>query len=429
MPKVSIIVPVYNVEKYLEKCLDSIINQTLRDIEIICVNDGSTDGCYDILDDYMKKDNRIRVIHKQNSGYGHSINVGYEMATGEYIGIVESDDFIKSDMYETLYSYAHKYQLDLVKSNAVFLWETMGIQYSSYNKMFEEYYNRILDSNDRELMYKFFMNTWTGIYKKSFLEKYHIKHNTTQGASYQDNGFWMQTLAFCERAMWLKDAFYYYRQDNPMASIKSKSKVYAMSDEYEYVFDILKEKAGDKEKAICLYFKLFRHRGNFLRIEDTLKREFCNKVIDDYLKYKNYIVKNNELVKWFEWISNDPDEACEFIIQKKKKIMNSLQQADKIVIYGAGKRAQATVTRLYNLNMYNKIASVVVTEKKGQEKLGNLKISNIDDFHNYSENTLFIVGVSENTEAYNDIIMELKKRNINNYTNSFDLVSYFYSVG
>ena len=103
MPKISIIVPVCNVEKYLSKCLDSIVNQTLKEIEIICIDDGSTDDSGAILDSYSQKDSRIKVIHKKNSGYGNSMNVGMDCAEGEYIGIVESDDCILPEMFEELY--------------------------------------------------------------------------------------------------------------------------------------------------------------------------------------------------------------------------------------------------------------------------------------------------------------------------------------
>ncbi|MBS7046628.1 MAG: glycosyltransferase family 2 protein, partial [Eubacterium sp.] len=106
MPKISIIVPVCNVEKYLSKCLDSIVNQTLKEIEIICIDDGSTDDSGAILDSYSQKDSRIKVIHKKNSGYGNSMNVGMDCAEGEYIGIVESDDCILPEMYEELYKAA-----------------------------------------------------------------------------------------------------------------------------------------------------------------------------------------------------------------------------------------------------------------------------------------------------------------------------------
>ena len=119
-PKVSIVVPIYNVEKYLRQCLDSIVNQTLKDIEIICVDDGSKDSSPEIIEEYVKKDSRVKVITKENSGYGNSMNRGFDMATGEYIGIVESDDYADPDMFEKLYDIAKKNDLDIVKSGFYF---------------------------------------------------------------------------------------------------------------------------------------------------------------------------------------------------------------------------------------------------------------------------------------------------------------------
>ena len=229
MTKVSIIVPVYNGEQYLSTCLDSILAQTLEDIEVICVDDGSSDQSPAILDDYAKRDSHVHVIHKDNRGYGHSMNVGIDAASGEYIGIVESDDCILPNMYETLYSTAKNNDLDLVKSDVIFWWETLRYTCEYHKEDLNPYYGRVLDSSNRKLFFQFFMNTWTGIYKRSFLNENSIRHNETPGAAYQDNGFWIQTLSFCERAMWLKDAFYLYRQDNPLASIKSKSNVMTWS--------------------------------------------------------------------------------------------------------------------------------------------------------------------------------------------------------
>jgi len=116
-PKVSIIVPIYNVEKYLKECIESLLNQTLMQIEIICVNDGSTDRSLQIAQEYSQKDNRLIIIDKQNYGYGHTMNRGLEIAKGEYIGIVESDDFVKENMFEILYNLAKKHDVDVVKSN------------------------------------------------------------------------------------------------------------------------------------------------------------------------------------------------------------------------------------------------------------------------------------------------------------------------
>ena len=117
VPKVSIIVPVYKVEKYLRKCIDSIINQTLKDIEIILVDDGSPDNCGKICDEYAAKDTRIKVIHKENGGLSSARNAGMEVAEGEYIGFVDSDDWIESDMYMTLWQKAKDINADLVNSD------------------------------------------------------------------------------------------------------------------------------------------------------------------------------------------------------------------------------------------------------------------------------------------------------------------------
>ena len=115
MPKISVIVPVYNVEKYLNQCIDSLLDQTFTDYEVICIDDGSTDDCGRILDAYAKQDCRFRVVHKPNSGYGKSMNVGLQLAKGEYIAIVESDDFVEEDMLENLYHAAINSDADVVR--------------------------------------------------------------------------------------------------------------------------------------------------------------------------------------------------------------------------------------------------------------------------------------------------------------------------
>ena len=118
-PKVSIIVPVYNVEKYLEKCLDSLVNQSLHDIEIICVNDGSKDDSLDILEKYAKKDSRIKIINKQNQGLSAARNDGLKVAAGEYVGYVDSDDWVDLNFYEKLYESAKKYNAEIASGNII----------------------------------------------------------------------------------------------------------------------------------------------------------------------------------------------------------------------------------------------------------------------------------------------------------------------
>ena len=127
-PKVSVLVPVYNVEKYVGMCLDSLLCQTLKDMEIICIDDGSTDNSSAILAEYAKRDSRIIIITKENTGYGASMNLGLSRAKGEYIGIVESDDYALPEMFEQLYIKAQENELEVVKTNYYEVFPGIGMQ-------------------------------------------------------------------------------------------------------------------------------------------------------------------------------------------------------------------------------------------------------------------------------------------------------------
>ena len=164
-PLVSIVIPVYNVENFLRECLDSVVNQTMNELEIICVDDGSTDNSLNILKEYQKKDNRVKVISKSNSGYGNTMNVGTDAATGEYVGIVESDDYVKNDMFEVLYKNAKQFNADIVKSDHYTFSTQNGRQQMQlhYTCSRQECYNRVLNADDYEDIYDFVMMNWTGI--------------------------------------------------------------------------------------------------------------------------------------------------------------------------------------------------------------------------------------------------------------------------
>ena len=121
-PVLSLLIPIYNVQRYLRECLDSALAQTLKDIEIICINDGSTDSSPDIIREYMERDERVKMIDKANSGYGDSMNRGLEMARGEYVGILESDDFMFEDSLQKLVAKADTEHADVVKGDFYLYW-------------------------------------------------------------------------------------------------------------------------------------------------------------------------------------------------------------------------------------------------------------------------------------------------------------------
>ena len=164
MAKVSVIVPVYNVEQYLEEALRSLVRQTLRDIEIVVVNDGSTDGSLDIIKRFMEQDDRIVLIDKENGGYGKAMNVGLDRASGEYIGILEPDDYVPLDMYEDLYETAAANDLDMIKADFYRFTtdDNSGNVHMYYNHLDSsaEHYNMVLDPSEDPSLTKFIMNTW-----------------------------------------------------------------------------------------------------------------------------------------------------------------------------------------------------------------------------------------------------------------------------
>lgn len=278
-PKVSILVPIYNVEKYLRQCLDSIKNQTLDDIEVICINDGSTDKSPKIINEYVKEDRRFKVINKKNSGYGDSMNRGLAKATGEYIGIVESDDFIDANMFEEMYMTAVVNDADMVKTDFYFYFSNVSKSNPNWDEraggLWLRNKNLFVPTNDikgckinpedegifcpREdceaLFYKQ-PSIWSAIYRKSMLDKNDIKFLPTPGASYQDTSFAFKTALSANKVVLSSKAYLHYRQDNENSSVNSSSKVMCVVDEYKEMYRYLKEKKLDTPQMLAIVNKM-----------------------------------------------------------------------------------------------------------------------------------------------------------------------------
>ena len=286
MPKVSIIIRTYNVEAYLKECMESVIRQTLKDIEIICINDGSTDGSLQILKEYADKDSRIVLVDKENEGYGVGMNIGLDKATGEYIGIVEPDDFVPLNMYEDLYNTAKENDLDFVKADFYRFTRNSenGNMELIYNHLDStgENYNQVINPYEKPYITKFIMNTWSGIYRREYIEKYHIRHNTTPGASFQDNGFFWQTFIYAKRCMFIDKPYYMNRRDNPNSSVNNKQKVYCMNVEYDFIRDIFMQKGNEelweRFKYYYNYKRYFSYTFTIGRISDEFKREYVERI-------------------------------------------------------------------------------------------------------------------------------------------------------
>ncbi len=298
-PKVSILVPIYNTSKYLPECLDSLLGQTLKDIEIVCINDGSTDNSPDIIREYQKRDSRVKLVDKANSGYGDSMNKGIEHATGEYIGICESDDFASPDMFETLWRYAHRHRLDVVKCN-YFEHDASGDRemhvYDGYK------YKHVFDPAKEQSVLAEIPIIWSALYRRQFIIDNGIAFNTTPGASYQDTSFVQQCWMAARRAALLPYFGLHYRVDNTASSCKSSTKIYEVCGEYE-LSEKFMARDPERQKAFAPmlnYLKFGTYRWNFNRIAEEHRRAFAQRWADEYKRAeqagtldKNYFPPEN----------------------------------------------------------------------------------------------------------------------------------------
>lgn len=257
MTKLSIIVPVYNVEKYLPKCLESLIKQTLNDIEIICVNDGSMDNSLAILKEFASKDSRIRIIDNQHQGVAKTRNTGIEQSTGEYIGFVDSDDYIDIDFFEKLYNSATKSNSDIAIASILKHKNFFNIYNAKYTK--EETAITIQDKiklcEDKK---HFFFYAWNKIYHSGFIKENNIKFS--EGQIYEDVMFAIKALYYSNKIISVYGTKYHYI-------------------EHENSLTKCKDKTGEKERdLIKAYSEL---------------QEFCNSKNIEIPERLNYYTKEN----------------------------------------------------------------------------------------------------------------------------------------
>ncbi|MDR0848397.1 MAG: glycosyltransferase [Propionibacteriaceae bacterium] len=281
---ISILVPIFNVERYLDQALASIAAQTFTDIEVLCINDGSTDGSRDIIQHYLDTDPRFRVIDKANSGYGASMNLGLSQARGEYIGIVESDDFIDPTMFEVLHDAATRFSAQVAKANFLFYWS------KPYPKdQFEELYppsmcNRVINPQTEHDIFYLKPSIWSGLYLKSFLDDNDVRFLETPGASYQDFGFSTKGWISADRIVLIHEAYLHYRQDNEQSSVNNPGKVYCVNDEYEAAEAYLTDRPAKAAylRPVLTKMKYDSYMWNLERIAPQFRPEFVARMQEEF---------------------------------------------------------------------------------------------------------------------------------------------------
>lgn len=416
--KISVVIPIYNVEKYLQECMDSVVHQTLKDIEIICMDDGSTDRSGKIVDEYAQADSRVRVIHKENTGYGNSMNIGLENARGKYIAIVESDDFITSNILQDLYENAERENAEVVKSDFAFFSGEKGNYEIIPAQIYGDstIYGKVLNETEEKL-FKGHIAHWTCLYNKEFLEKNHIKFHETPGASYQDTGFWFQTLMYADRFYMHDNYYYHYRCDNLNSSMLNKGKVYCISREYDYIFEIVQSSESIFRKYLPEYImcRFIGHRDTIARIGDEFKREFIIHMSESFRDLRNRglldtatMEKTDE--KQLLQIMENPEKFYEEKMNYSQKLQKILSPYEKLYIYGAGSKGRKIYRNMKESDRKKTVGFLV--SKKQCDFVDNLNVYEWNEIKQVDIKTGIIVGVTKRYEA--EIVNILKQANVLN---------------
>ena len=322
-PKVSVIVPIYKVEKYLVQCIDSIINQTLNDIEIILVDEGDIDACRFIIDHYEQTDNRVKTIHEKNGGYGASVNKGFDIATGEYISIIESDDFIKPTMFEEMYEYAKKLDADVVKVPYYEYWDKTATEDEVIKPCcWQKLVNKIpqyetFSIEDYPVLMGTHPSIWAALYKAEYLRNKNIRCIEEKGAGYVDNHFRTQVYCQTRKLAFFNRAFNYYRLSNEDASTVHYD-LGMFIKRWRDVHNLFEQKFPNLWNTVAPYCIEEEWVNTFYRV---LKEKF--KITT---KYKDILLKNLQYTN-VEEIKNSPllkksSKRLLLKVKKNPKILN-----------------------------------------------------------------------------------------------------------
>lgn len=431
--KVSIIMPSFNVVKYIQECMDSVINQTLKDIEIIVVDANSTDGTYEILKEYEKRDSRVHILEDDKASTGYANNKAIDFAHGKYIGIVETDDYVRLDMFEKLYDIAERTGCEIVKGDYdSFSGDGGNRRFVKHHLVPADKYEKVIKTNDDSHIFEYVMFNWAGIYRRDFLVKNQIRHQETPGASFQDNGFFFLAYAYAENVYFTKDSFYRYRQDNPNSSINNPNKVFCMCDEYDYIERQLKKDPETWNKVRYGYLR--RRYGactwTLKKVKSDYRKELIDRLQSDFRRLIendeeiNKIQRLDEFKKEMYLLLHDKEAYYDLIFGKqndyvnnKIKLVKKVKKYKNVLIFGCGERG----TRLENL-LYSEGINIdaFLDNNKSMKRTtwNNIKILSAEDGIKKYPQALYILTPQKGKES-------LKNNLINEGVNPSNIYIYY----
>lgn len=282
---ISIIVPIYKVEKYLDRCINSILNQTFKDFELILVDDGSPDRCGDICEKYAKKDKRIKVIHKENGGLSDARNVGLDIATGKFIGFIDSDDFIHKDMYMVLYDAIIKSKSDISQCKFKYFSKEDELNKNIINDGKYEIYNNINAIEEIIDNKNLNTNVWNKLYKRELFNDIRFP----KGKIHEDEFVTYKVFYRAKTVSYVnKELYYYFSNDTGiMKNLNINSKfdwIEAIEERNEFLLSI-KEKSLFNKSNSYLFFNLIKIRYNIKKSEELKNKSQMYNLVNEKIKY------------------------------------------------------------------------------------------------------------------------------------------------
>ncbi len=299
-PIISVIMPSLNVGDYMEECLTSVINQSLKNIEIICVDAGSTDNTLEIIKKHQRIDNRIKLINSERKSYGHQVNIGLKESSGLYISIVETDDYIDENMLERLYSYSRNDKIDIIKGNFFYLndYDEKNVELVEEDSKKELICEKAFTLNEQSLFVTGHPSIWAGIYRREFLEKNNIRFKEEPKGGWVDNPFFFETAIRAESIIYIDEALYYYRITNPDSSTNDIGDDTLPMKRILDIFEVIEEnKVEDRNVILEFYVRLFRYIELILEYNENdinnLSYETCEYIQKALKKVDEKIVKED----------------------------------------------------------------------------------------------------------------------------------------
>lgn len=427
-PLISVIMPSLNVKQYIDECLESVQRQTLDNIEIICIDAGSTDGTLEKIKKRSEEDNRILSINSPIKSYGYQVNLGIEYANGDYLAIVETDDYISEDMFECLYNRAEQFNLEMVKADFKSFVEDGDEKIFCEHKMFKDeessLYNQVIVPRKYPEILNMDANLWKGIYKKNFLDENNIRCQETSGASYQDIGFTMQVLSLANRAMYIPEQFYRYRMDRDEASSKKPSVLQFVFNEFKWLVEkknIKKTKGFFLRMTTCYFAELnsvlelvsYDTSSDFIRDGYLwLSKEIKKLIEEGIIQPVDYEATTWDgiMLSLYNLQGYAQKRKEEFVDEKEKeaRLLRNVVEGDSIVVFGAGVLGKKVV-RVLKSNCKAVVAVCDNNIERWGKQLSGVEISSPDNVVSIYSEAKYIIA---NKKHFQEIEMQLVEKGI-----------------